>query len=134
MGTLLQGMDAGWFTAFDANTLAITVSALLLRSIRFGVDEAHGGGTAVQWNWFAEKGVLAPAAGGLLHVEPSKFRDAVRSLSNELLMIEATGDLARAERLLANYGKLTPEMERLTATLKDIPVDITPVFVAAGEK
>ena len=134
MGTLLQGMDAGWFTAFDADTLAITVSALLLRSIRFGVEEAHGGGTAVQWNWFAEKGVLAPAPGGRFHVETSKFREAVRSLSNELLMIEATGDLARAERLLSNYGKLTPEMERLSQTLEGIPVDITPVYVAAGEK
>ena len=134
MGTLLQGMDAGWFTAFDPDTLAITVSALLLRSIRFGVAEAHGGGTAVQWNWFAEKGVLVPAPGGRIHVDASKFREAVRSLENELLMIEATGDLARAERLLANYGKLTPEMERLSETLKDIPVDITPVYVAAGEK
>ncbi len=134
MGTLLQGMDAGWFTAFDADTLAVTVSALLLRSIRFGVEEAHGGGTAVQWNWFAEKGVLVPAAGGRVHVDPSKFREAVRSLSNELLMIEATGDLARAERLLSNYGKLTPEMQRLSEMLRGIPVDITPVYVAAGEK
>ena len=41
---------------------------------------------------------------------------------------------ARAERLLSNYGKLTPEMERLSKMLKDIPVDITPVYVAAGEK
>ena len=134
MGTLLQGMDAGWFTAFDADTLAITISALLLRGIRFGVDEAHGGGTAVQWNWFAEKGALAPAAEGRIHVDTAKFREAVRSLSNELLMIEATGDLARAERLLSNYGKLTPEMERLSEALKGIPVDITPVYVAAGEK
>ena len=134
MGTLLQAMDAKWFTAFDADTLAITVSALLLRSIRFGVEEAHGGGTAVQWNWFVEKGVLVPAPGGRIHVETAKFREAVRSLSNELLMIEATGDLARAERLLANYGKLTPEMKAMSEALKGIPVDITPVFVAAGEK
>jgi len=134
MWTLLQAMDAKWFAAFDADTLAITVSALLLRSIRFGVEEAHGGGAAVQWNWFAEKGVLVPAAGGRIRVDPSKFREAVRSLSAELLMIEATGDPARAERLFAKYGKLTPEMERLSDALKGIPVDITPVYVAAGEK
>ena len=134
MWTLLQGMDQKWFTAFDAETLAVTVSALLLRSIRFGVEEAHGGGTAVQWNWFAEKGVLLPAADGRIRVESGKFREAVRSLANELLMIEATGDFPRAQRLLADYGKLTPEMQRLSDALKDIPVDITPVFVAAGEK
>lgn len=134
MWTLLQGMDQKWFTAFDADTLAVTASALLLRSIRFGVEEAHGGGTAVQWNWLAKNGVIVPAADGRFRVETAKFREAVRSLANELLMIEATGDFARAERLLAEYGRLTPEMERLTAALKGIPVDITPVYVAAGEK
>jgi hypothetical protein len=41
---------------------------------------------------------------------------------------------ARAERLFAKYGRLTPEMERLSEALKGIPVDITPVYVAAGEK
>lgn len=134
MGTLLQAIDQKWLTAFDADTLAVTVSALLLRSIRFGVEEAHGGGTAVQWNWFAEKGVLVPAAEGRIRVDPSKFREAVRSLETELLMIEAAGDFARAQALLSTYGKLTPEMERVSKALEGIPVDITPIFVAAGEK
>ena len=134
MWSLLQAIDNRWLTAFDENTLAVTTSALLYRSIRFGVDEAHGGGTAVQWNWFLEKGAVAPAGDGRFRVATPKYREAVRSLANELLMIEATGDFARAEKLLATYGKLTPEMERINARLKDIPVDIAPVYVAAGEK
>jgi hypothetical protein len=134
MWTLLQAIDQKWLTSFDADTLAITTAALFYRSIRFGADEAHGGGAAVQWNWFAEKGAVAPASPGRFRVETTKYREAVRSLAHELLMIEATGDFARAEKLLATYGKLTPEMERINAGLKDIPVDIAPVFVAAGEK
>ncbi len=134
MWILLQAIDNRWLTAFDEDTLAVTTSALMFRSIRFGVGEAHGGGTAVQWNWFAEKGVVVPADGGRFRVATHRFREAVRSLANELLMIEATGDFARAEKLLATYGKLTPEMERVNARLKDIPVDIAPVYVAAGEK
>ena len=43
------------------------------------------------------------------------------------------GDYERAQRLLAKYGVSTPEIESVTARLKDIPVDITPVFPAAGE-
>jgi len=35
---------------------------------------------------------------------------------------------------VATYGTLTPEMERINAGLKDIPVDIAPVYLAAGEK
>jgi hypothetical protein len=134
MWTLLQAIDEKWLTSFDANALAITTAALFYRSIRFGVDEAHGGGTAIQWNWFVEKGAIAPADGGRFRVDTAKYREAVRSLANELLMIEATGDFARAEKLLAAYGKLTPEMERINTGLKDIPVDIAPVYVAAGEK
>jgi hypothetical protein len=134
MWILLQSIDNKWLTAFDENTLAVTASALFYRSIRFGVDEAHGGGTAIQWNWFAEKGAVVAAPDGRFRVVTAKFREAVRSLANELLMIEATGDFGRAQKLVVAYGKLTPEMERINARLKDIPVDISPVYVAAGEK
>jgi hypothetical protein len=134
MWILLQAIDEKWLTSFDADALAVTVSALLYRSIRFGADEAHGGGAAIQWNWFAEKGAVVPGGDGRFRVETPRFREAVRSLANELLMIEATGDFPRAQKLLAAYGKLTPEMERINARLKDIPVDIAPVYVAAGEK
>jgi hypothetical protein len=134
MWILLQAIDNKWLTAFDENTLAVTTSALMFRSIRFGVDEAHGGGTAVQWNWFSERGAVVPTGDGRFRVETPRFREAVRSLANELLMIEATGDFPRAQKLLAAYGKLTPEMERHNVRLKDIPVDIAPVYVAAGEK
>ena len=74
MWILLQAIDNRWLTAFDENTLAVTTSALMYRSIRFGVDEAHGGGTAVQWNWFREKGAVVPADG-----RPLPGRDAAGS-------------------------------------------------------
>ena len=96
MWTLLQAIDNQWLTAFDEKALAVTVSALFFRSIRFGVDEAHGGGTAVQWNWFREKGAVVPAGDGRFRVETTKFRETVRTLANELLMIEAGGDYVRA--------------------------------------
>ncbi|MGH9364894.1 MAG: dipeptidyl-peptidase 3 family protein, partial [Thermoanaerobaculia bacterium] len=131
---ILYAMDQKWLTSFDEKTLAATIAGLMFRSLRFGLEEAHGGGTAVQWNWYREKGAILPAEGGRFRVETGKFRDAVRSLANELLMIEATGDLARAQRLLDRYGKATPEIHRVMAKLADIPVDINPVFTAAGEK
>ncbi len=134
MWALLQAIDSGWLTSFDENALAVTVSALFYRSIRFGVDEAHGGGTAVQWNWFREKGAVVPAGEGRFHVETARFREAVKSLAHELLMIEATGDFARARKLLDTYGRSNPEMDAVNARLKDIPVDIAPIYVAAGEK
>ena len=49
-------------------------------------------------------------------------------------MIEATGDFERGRRLIDRYGKSNAEIDATNARLKDIPVDIRPVFVAAGEK
>jgi hypothetical protein len=134
MWTILQAVDNGWLSNVDEKSLAVTVSGLAFRSMRFGVDEAHGGGVAVQWNWFREKGLIEPAEDHRFRVRIEKFREAVRSLANELLEIEATGDFGRAERLLARYGKSTPEIEAVVSTLSDIPVDIRPRFAAAGEK
>jgi hypothetical protein len=126
-------IDRGWIKSFDEKQLYSTYAGLMFRSMRFGIGEAHGRGTAVQWNWLREKGGVTPN-GKTFTVDVPKFREAVKSLATELLTIEATGDFNRANTLLTNYGKSTPEMEHVIATLKDIPVDITPVYPAAGEK
>ncbi len=131
---LLYAQKHGLVTAFDEKQLFATYAGLMFRSTRFGVGEAHGRGTAIQWNWLRERGAVTPAAGGKYTVDFAKARDAVRDLATELLTIEATGDYPRAKTLLDRYGKETPEMTAVNATLKDIPVDITPVFPAAGEK
>jgi len=131
---ILYAMDQKLLTGFDEDSLYATYAGLMFRSMRFGVDEAHGGGTAVQWNWCREKKAIEPAAGGRFRANASKFRDAIRSLSTELLEIEATGDYERARKLLDRYGKATPEIRATIARLTGIPVDLEPVFTAAGEK
>ena len=131
---ILYAQKEKLLTAFDERQLFATYAGLHFRSMRFGLDEAHGRGTAIQWNWLREKGAIVPAAGGTFGVDFAKMREGIRSLSNEILMIQATGDYERAKLLLAKYGTSTPEIESVTARLTDIPVDITPVFPAAGEK
>lgn len=130
---ILYALDEKWLTSFDEDSLGATYAALMFRSMRFGLEEAHGGGTAIQWNWFREKGAIVPTSDGRFAVRREKFRAAVRSLATELLEIEATGDAERGRRLLRRYAKSNPEIEATTSRLSDIPVDIEPVFVAAGE-
>jgi hypothetical protein len=131
---ILLAMERKWISGITDAQLFSTYTGLMFRSMRFGIDEAHGQGTAVQWNWFREKGAIEPAADGRFRTDLSKSREAVRSLANELLMIEATGDYARGEALLEKYGRSSPEIDAAIAKLSDIPVDITPVFIAAGER
>jgi len=133
--SLFLALDRKWITAYDEAALSATYTGLMFRSMRFGLEEAHGGGTAVQWNWLREKGAIVPVdgGGGRFTYRAEKFREAVRSLATELLEIEATGDFERGRRLIDRYGKSTPEIASTNAKLTDIPVDIRPVFVFAGE-
>jgi peptidase M49-like protein len=121
-------------SSFDDKQLYATYAGLMFRSMRFGIVEAHGRGTAVQWNWLREAGGIVPSGNGRFRVDFAKFADGVKSLSTELLTIEATGDFDRAQRLLSKYGVVNDEINATNARLTDIPVDITPVFPAAGER
>jgi len=131
---LLYAQQRGLVTSFDDRQLLATYAGLMFRSTRFGVGEAHGRGTAVQWNWLREHNAIGPVAGKKFGVDFTKMRDGIRDLATELLTIEATGDYNRANALLEKYGKETDEMRAVNAILKDIPVDIWPVFPAAGEQ
>jgi hypothetical protein len=130
---ILYAIDNNLYMSFTPRQLFVTYAGLHFRSMRFGIDEAHGRGTAVQWNWLREQGAIVPK-GDTFTVDLTRMHPAIKSLATELLMIEATGDYARAQRLLTKYGVSTPEIESVTARLKDIPVDITPFFPAAGEQ
>ncbi len=131
---ILYAIDNNLLTAFTPQQLYATYVALHFRSLRFGIDEAHGRGTAVQWNWLREHGAIVPKADGTFTVDMTKMHAGIKTLATELLMLQATGDYARAQRLLTKYGVSTPEIESTTKKLTDIPVDITPVFPAAGER
>src|SRR3954452_10741576 len=127
-------LQHGLLSGYTEQQLYATYAGIIFRSLRFGVGEAHGRGTALQWNWLREKGGIAPSSNGRYKVDFDKFRDVMKSLATELLTIEATGDFTRAETLLNKYGVESAEMKSVNAKLMDIPVDITPVFPAAGEK
>jgi hypothetical protein len=121
------------FVIVNREQLFATNVALMYRGMRFGLNEAHGRGTAIQWNWFREKGAIVPTGDGRFRADFAKLPEAVKSLTTELLMIEATGDYNRGKALLDKYGRSNAEIEGVIAKLTDIPVDITPVFPAAGE-
>lgn len=111
--------------------LYTTFLASSFRTLRFGVHEAHGRGMALQLNWLLDQKAVLARADGTFAVDLPKFKAAVRDLARELLMIEATGDRAAAEKLFARLGGLRPEVKKALDRLGEIPTDIDPVFVTA---
>ncbi|GAC1428808.1 MAG: hypothetical protein NVSMB68_00890 [Thermoanaerobaculia bacterium] len=131
---IIYARDHNLLSSFDERQLYATYAGLMFRSMRFGIGEAHGRGTALQWNWLREAGGIVPSGNGRFRVDFAKFAAGVKSLATELLTIEATGDFDRAQRLLTKYAVVNDEINSVNARLADIPVDITPVFPAAGER
>ncbi len=107
--------------------LYTTFLASSFRTLRFGVHEAHGKGMAMQFNYLMDKGAFVARPDGTFAVDFSKIKAAVRDLVHDLLTIEATGDYARAKKMLDELGVLRPPLVQALAKLKDIPTDIEPV-------
>ena len=116
----------------DEKNLYTTFLASSFRTLRFGLNEAHGKGMALQFNYLADKGAFVHRE-GRWEVDPAKIKGGVRDLAHELLTIEATGDYAGAKRMLDKLGVLRPEMKATIAGVSAVPVDIRPVFVTADE-
>jgi hypothetical protein len=101
----------------------------MFRAMRFGVTEAHGLGTLIQFNYLREKGgFVHDAAAGTFRVDLGKIRDAVRDLAARFLILEGDGDYDQAARFVKQYGHMDDLTRRTIEALKDIPVDIEPIF------
>ena len=57
-----------------------------------------------------------------------KAREGFTKLAKALLTMQATGDYARTKQFVHTYRLIRPEMKQALESLKDIPVDIRPVF------
>jgi hypothetical protein len=107
--------------------LYTTFLASSFRTLRFGVREAHGKGMAMQFNYLMDKGAFVAKPDGTFAVDFTKVKPAVRDLVHDLLEIEATGDYARAKKMLDELGVIRPPLQKALDGLKDIPTDIEPI-------
>ncbi|RKY78855.1 peptidase [candidate division KSB1 bacterium] len=121
-------IDKGIFPKSLEKTLYATNLGGMFRSIRFGIGEAHGGGTAIQMNFYLEKGAYKISRDGKFYVNEFKIKSAVKQLAKKVLLIEATGDYKAAKELIEKYAVIKPEVQKALDSLNDIPVDIHPVY------
>lgn len=111
-----------------------TYVAGLFRAARFGTTGAHGLGVVIQANYLLSKGAIAVTPDGRFRPVLEKFAGGIKDLARELLMVEAQGSYAGAQELVKKYGKVPATMAKLLGSLKDIPVDVDPVFAADSQK
>jgi len=128
-------IDKGAVDKAAEQQMFVTYLAGVFRSVRFGINEAHGKGMAFQFNYLNDKGaILADSATGTFRVDFDRMKAASRELTGLILTVQAEGNYAQAKQLLDTYAVIRPAMQRALDRMKDIPVDIAPIFPLAGER
>jgi len=123
-GVIDKSMEESMYETFLASSF---------RTLRFGINEAHGKGMALQLNWLLDKGAVVVGADGTMSVDRKKMKTAVAALTTEIMELQAAGDYARAKAWLEKDVKIRPETQKLIDKMTAVPTDIKPRFVTAEE-
>jgi hypothetical protein len=127
MGKLLPSDEAA------ERQLYTTYLASSFRSLRFGLNDAHGKGMALQFNWLRDQGAFVALGNQSFSIDLTKMKNAVAELDHKLLTVEAQGDYAGAKKMLDELGVIRPELKQALKKLAGIPTDIQPIFTTAEE-
>ncbi len=122
-------IEKGVFPETFEKETYVTFLAGTFRSVRFGINEAHGGGNAIIYNYLFEKGAYEYNPDTKkVKVNFEKIGPVLKELANLILMIQAKGDYKGAKDLIAKYVVNSPSMKTLRDNLSNLPVDIKPVY------
>jgi hypothetical protein len=121
-------VDRGYLPREKLNVYYASEVAGIFRTVRFGVAEAHGRAEIMEFNFFSERGAISrDVASGRYAIDFGRMPETVAALARELLLIEATGDRARAEAWFAKYGAIPADLAKSLQAASDVPVDIDPI-------
>ncbi|MGI8821402.1 MAG: dipeptidyl-peptidase 3 family protein [Chthoniobacterales bacterium] len=126
-------IDKGVLPKTLERPLYTTYLASAFRSIRFGINEAHGRGQAVQLNYLTDAGAFIVHPDGTFGVDAGKIKEAVAALTHEIMTIQAEGSYTKATELQTRLGIIRPAVQRLLDKLKNVPIDIEPRFLTAEQ-
>ena len=126
-------VDQGKLDKAFNDTMYVTYLASMFRSIRFGINEAHGRGVAIQLNYFLDHGGVTVAADGTFAVNADRIRQNAVDLTRDIMTLQAVGDYAAATQLISTLAVVRPQVQTVLDRLKDVPVDIEPRFVTAQQ-
>jgi hypothetical protein len=126
-------IDRGVLDRSYQDTMYATFLASIFRSLRFGLDSAHGRGVAMQLNYFLDHGGVSVAPDGTFVIDAARIRQNVADLTRDIMTLQAVGDYQAAGEMLKTLGVVRPPVKAVLDRLTDVPVDIAPRFVTAEE-
>ena len=126
---ILYMMERGELPVAEKESLLATYFSGLFRSMRFGIDAAHGNGAAVQYTYFREVGAVEwDKKQKRFTIDYAKMEQAVSDLTGMYVRVQGNGNYDEAKAFLTKYAKLDRQANIILGDLNKIPVDIRPVY------
>ena len=131
MGTynILYLMRRGELPIAEREQLLATYFAGIFRSVRFGIDEAHGRGAAMQYDYLRDKGAFEWDGGARrFRIDYDRLESGLKDLLADLVRLQGNGDYAGTKAFFDRHAKLDENARAVLATTAGIPTDIQPVY------
>ena len=124
-------MDKGMVPVELRESVYVSFMVGAIRSIRFGLDEAHGKGLATQFNYLLQRGSFYfDTDQRKFAVDFSAIKEHVSELARIILTIQAEGNKSKAQSLFEEYAVIPPSLQECLDRMEHIPVDIVPQYTA----
>jgi hypothetical protein len=125
----LHMMDKGVLPNSERPQMRATYVAGLFRAMRFGVQEAHGKGAAMQYGYLRNKGAIVwDDQAKRFRIDEMKIDGAIRDLVGEIVRLQGDGDYAGTKAFLEKWGVLDAQASQVIGSMTHIPVDIRPRY------
>ena len=111
----------------DLHDFYVTFMTSIFRSVRFGASSAHGKANMIRFNFFKEQGAFERnESDGTYRVDFDKLETAAAMLSENILTLQGDGNYEGVAELVADKGKIGPQLQADLDALSDagIPVDV----------
>lgn len=126
---ILFMMQKGELPAAEKAQLFATYLTGTFRAMRFGIEEAHGQGAAMQYGYLKAKGAFVwDEKAGRYRIDNAKFEAGLRDLLRDMIVLQGNGDYAGVKAFMAKWAVLDDHARGVIASMKSIPVDILPVY------
>lgn len=108
---------------------AFTYVVSLIRSIRFGSENAHGVSSVVQWNFLLKDGAIIINSETLkLSINLHKIEKSIEKLLTVLLTLQGEGNYEKSQEFINEYSFVDTILKKILEIADECPIDILPVF------
>ncbi|QIL01867.1 hypothetical protein G7078_03065 [Sphingomonas sinipercae] len=122
-------MDKGILPKAERSQIRATYVAGLFRAMRFGANEAHGKGAAMQYQYLRNHGgIVWDEAAKRFRIDPTKLDSGIRTLVGGIVRLQGNGDYPGTKAFLDKWAVIDPQAQSVIDSMAAIPTDVRPIY------